>query len=385
MDEQILHAAASLCFNNFDRNSSAVQHDDHVAVSTDINGIGHINVKVFHPQLFERIRQKYHISTGEIIAELQSGPFITSDLAGDFDEGSYFSSRERLVVSGLADDKLSSFRETLQSFTDHQLHADETFLPVIIGFFQVETRAKMKSKTNTFLITRSIFPRQGHDYMHFLDLKGCTTRQCDGGFLKDGDVTWEHEISFPPSERSHVIETLRRDTELLQNSNLTNYSLIVVITQRHLNSSKQKPGQPYGPDNDNEEDDRKKTLPLRHDVADGAKPIRADLVPKPRFCDEHPEWSATNFPPAFNELLIGNITSDSAMSILLLEQRQSLQGQLRFSSADSFSSLPASLPRAFKMAFGAKQEEMSSLPPADYAERFLEFMETKVSLFFPLS
>jgi hypothetical protein len=37
------------------------------------------------------------------------------------------------------------------------------------------------------------------------------------------------------------------------------------------------------------------------------------------------------------------------------------------------------------MAFGAKQEEMSSLPPADYAERFLEFMETKVSLFFPLS
>jgi hypothetical protein len=33
------------------------------------------------------------------------------------------------------------------------------------------------------------------------------------------------------------------------------------------------------------------------------------------------------------------------------------------------------------MAFGAKQEEMSSLPPPDYAERFMEFMETKVLSF----
>lgn len=290
MDEQILHAATSLCFNNLERNPNASVHEDHTAVSTDINGVGHINVKVFYPQVFDQIRQKYHISNGEIVAELQSGPLITSDLAGDFDDESFFTSRERLVVTGIHDDKLSSFRETFQQFSEYQLSRDETFLPVTIGFFQVETRAKMKSKTNYFLVSRSIFPRQGHDYMHFLDLKGCITRTCDGGFLKDGDVTWEHEISFPPSERNNVLEALTSDTNFLQSLNLTNYSLIVVITQRHLTSTKQKPGQPYGPDNDNEEDDRKKTLPLRHDVADGAKPIRADLVPKPRFCDEHPEW-----------------------------------------------------------------------------------------------
>jgi hypothetical protein len=291
MDEQILHAATSLCFNNLSRNADAVPHDDHIAVSADINGVGHINVKVFHSQLFDRIRQKLHISSGEIAAELQSGPFITSDLAGDYDDGSYFSARERLVITGLSDDKLSSFRETFTPFLEHQLSNDgESFLPVVIAFFQIETRAKMKLKTNYFIVSRSIFPRQGHDYMHFLDLKGCISRVCDGGFLKDGDVTWEHEMSFAPGERNNVIDTLRRDTNFLQNLNLTNYSLVVVITQRHLQSSKQKPGQPYGPDNENEEDDRKKTLPLRHDVADGAKPIRADLVPKPRFCDEHPEW-----------------------------------------------------------------------------------------------
>lgn len=36
------------------------------------------------------------------------------------------------------------------------------------------------------------------------------------------------------------------------------------------------------------------------------------------------------------------------------------------------------------MAFGAKQEEMSSLPPVDYAERFMDFMETKVCPSFTL-
>jgi hypothetical protein len=31
------------------------------------------------------------------------------------------------------------------------------------------------------------------------------------------------------------------------------------------------------------------------------------------------------------------------------------------------------------MAFGAKQEDISNMPPADYAERFMDFMETKVT------
>jgi hypothetical protein len=296
MDEQILHAATSLCFNNLSRHPDAIPHDDHIAVSTDINGVGHLNMKIFYSQQFDRLKQKFHISSQEIITELQSGPFITSDLAGDYDDGCYFSSRERLVITPLADDKLSSFRETISLFLEYELSSDSsdhqeiTFLPLVIGFYYIDTRVKMKTKTNYFIISKSIFPRQGHDYISFLDLKGCVSRLGDGGFLKDGDVTWEHEMSFSPRERNNVIDTLRKDLNFLTNLNLTNYSLVVVITQRHLQSSKQKPGQPYGPDNENEEDDRKKTLPLRHDVADGAKPIRADLIPKPRFCDEHPEW-----------------------------------------------------------------------------------------------
>lgn len=344
MDEAIVHAATSLCFNNLDRNTTAVTHEDHTAVSTEINGVGHVNVKIFSPQLFERLRQKYHITPGEIIAELQGGPFITSDLAGDFDDGSFFSARERIVVTCVSDDKLSTFRETFQEFAEYQLSQEESLLPVVIGFFQVETRAKMKSKSNYFVITRSIFPRQNHDYMFFLDLKGCTTREGDGGFLKDGDVTWEHEMSFPPSERNKVIRAIHDDTAFLQRLNLTNYSLIVVITQRHVQSSLQRPGQPYGPDNDNEEDDRKKTLPLRHDVADGAKPIRADLVPKPRFCDEHPDW------------------------------------EYYFGLSDVYTPFKtkAKLARAFKIAFGASKEEISNMPPAEYAERFVDFMENKI-------
>lgn len=341
-DLPLLHASVSLCFADPSRNSG-VTHEDHIAFSTDVNNVGHINVKVFYPELFERLRRKFHISIGEIVAELQSGPFICSDLAGDFDDENCFSNRERLVISPLADDKLATFRETFQEFAQHQLDHEDSFLPAVIAFFHVECR-KLKSKSNYFIVSRSIFPRQNHDYMFFLDLKGCETRQGDGGFLKDGDVTWEHEMSFPPSERHNVIDCLQRDTDLLKTLNLTNYSLIVVITQRHVQSNMQRPGQPYGPDNDNEEDDRKKTLPLRHDVADGAKPIRADLVPKPRFCDEHPDW------------------------------------EYYFGLSDVYTPFrtKAKLARAFKLAFGAHQEDISSIPPPDYADRFMDFMQTKI-------
>jgi hypothetical protein len=290
MEEKIIHAAASLAFNDHSRNSDAVSHDDYVSVGVDVDGVGPITVKIFWSELFRRIRDKFHISPGEIRAELQAGPMIKSDLAGDYDEDCFFSNRERLVVKCLHGDELANFREFFNEFGNYELAQDDTFLPAHIAFFQIETRAKIKTKSAFFVISKSIFPRQNHDYMFFFDLKGCATRQGDGGFLKDADLTWEHEMSFPSQERGNVLRALQSDVHFLRGLNLTNYSLVVVITQRHVSTTLQLPGQPYGPDADDESDDRKKTLPLRHDVADGAKAIRADLIPKPRFVDEHPEW-----------------------------------------------------------------------------------------------
>jgi hypothetical protein len=290
-EEKILQVALSLAFSDVETNESAVRNDDHIAVVGNVEGGSTVCVRVFWPDAFSRIRDKLHITTNEIQDELRNGPLVVSETAGEYDADCYFSARERLVVRCLSADECSDFREIFSELSAHMLSAEETLLPSTIAFFKVEPSIKIKMKSQFFVVTRSIFPRQMHEHIFFLDLKGCTTRaQEDGLFLKDADVTWEHEMSFGQEEREDIIRSMREDIQFLQRMNRTNYSLVVAITKRYVQTTMQLPGQPYGPDVEEGSDDRKKTLPIRHDIPDGAKAIRADLVPKPRFSDEHPEW-----------------------------------------------------------------------------------------------
>jgi hypothetical protein len=183
--------------------------------------------------------------------------------------------------------------------------------------------------------------------MFFFDLKGCVQRKPprDGEFLNEADLTWEHEISLPQDERNAVLTAVNEDVQFLESINMTNYSLIVAITQRKIETALQLPGKPYGPDeNDDEHDDRKKTLPIRHDIANGAKAIRADLIPKPRYCDEHPDW----------EYYFG------------------IEGTLTPYQTK------AKIARAFRIALGSKGDEISNMPPHEYGERFLSFLGEKI-------
>ena len=52
----------------------------------------------------------------------------------------------------------------------------------------------------------------------------------------------EHEMSFPQEERNKIMTALHEDVQFLESINMTNYSLIVAITQRTLETSLQLPG-----------------------------------------------------------------------------------------------------------------------------------------------
>ena len=290
-EEKILGIATALAFSDLETNETMTRHDDHIAVVQNLDGDASVCVRVYWPETFSRIRGKLHITTNEVHDELRQGPIISSDIAGEYDADCYFSSRERLVLKSLSSDECAVFRDVFSEMSAHALNQEDTLLPLPIAFFKVETRTKLKARSPFFIVTRPLFPRQNHEHIFFLDLKGCKPRSPgDGLFLKDEDVTWEHEMSFGQEEREDVIRCLRDDVHFLQRMNMTNYSLVVSITKRHVQTALQLPGQPYGPDDEEGSDDRKKTLPIRHDIPNGAKAIRVDLIPKPRFSDEHPEW-----------------------------------------------------------------------------------------------
>jgi len=222
-----------------------------------------------------------------------------------------------------------------------------THLPPNLAFIKVESSLKLKVKSPYFEIQRSVFPRQNHNYIFFLDIKGSVQRKPprDGEFLNETDLTWEHLISFPQEERNKVMTALHDDVQFLESVNMSNYSMVIAITERTVETTMQLPGKPYGPDeNEDEQDDRKKTLPIRHDLANGAKAIRADLIPKPRFSDEHPEW----------EYYFGieNILTPFKTK--------------------------AKIARAFRIALGSNGDEISNMPPHDYGQRFEAFLGEKI-------
>jgi hypothetical protein len=252
-----------------------------------------------------------------------------------------------LYQTGLTTDEGHNFISTFGAYSQHILAQKMTHLFSNLAFIKIESSLKLKVKSPYFEIQRSIFPRQSHDFMFFLDIKGCTQRKPprDGEFLNDTDLTWEHEISFIQEERNKVMTALHDDVQFLESINMTNYSLVVAITQRKIETSLQLPGKPYGPDeNEDEQEERKKTLPIRHDIANGAKAIRADLIPKPRFSDEHPEWEYY--------FGIGNTLTPFKTK--------------------------AKIARAFRIALGSKGVDISNAPSHEYGERFMSFMGEKI-------
>lgn len=281
MEQKILKIAAKIALSDVERNDSAVVNEDHVAVVTDVSRDTTACVRVYWPETFGRIRSKLRITAPEVTEELNEGPFVESNLAREYDADCYFSARERIVFRSLSSDELAIFRDNFHDFAAHILEQGETFLPLTLALFKIETSAKLRTKSCYFLATRSVFPRQKHDYIFFLDLKGCPTRSRDSGlFLKDADVTWEHELAFSSRERAHILDSLRSDVNFLQNQNMTNYSLVVVITQRHLDSLME------GPDDTTVEIGNQGTLKQRHDRVS----CLANLLPKPTFGTDHPEW-----------------------------------------------------------------------------------------------
>lgn len=351
-EARILQRAAFLAFTNCENLDDVTfqKNEDHNAVSTAVNVNGsliNVTVRIYHPNVFYRIRKKLKITNDEVLDEVQHGDFQVSEKAGLFDEGNFYSDRERLMMHGLTKDEGDNFVANFATYSQHVLGQKASLLAPNLAFIKIETSAKLKIKSPFFEIQRSIFPRQSHDYMFFLDLKGSVQRKPprDGEFLNDTDLTWEHEISFPQEERNKVLTALHEDVQFLESINSTNYSLVVAITQRKIETSLQLPGKPYGPDeNEDEQEERKKTLPIRHDIANGAKAIRADLIPKPRFSDEHPDW----------EYYFGLVNTLTPFKT------------------------KAKIARAFRIAMGSKADEISNMPPHEYGERFLSFMGEKI-------
>ena len=105
-EARILQRAAFLAFTNCENLDDVTfqKNEDHNAVSTAVNVNGsliNVTVRIYHPNVFYRIRKKLKITNDEVLDEVQHGDFQVSEKAGLFDEGNFYSDRERLMMHGM--------------------------------------------------------------------------------------------------------------------------------------------------------------------------------------------------------------------------------------------------------------------------------------------
>ena len=104
-EERIVQRAAFLAFSNCENMDDVTfqKNEDHNAVTTAVNVKGsliNVTVRIYHPLVFYRIRKKLKIHNDEVLDEIQHGDFQVSDKAGIYDEGNFYSDRERIMMHG---------------------------------------------------------------------------------------------------------------------------------------------------------------------------------------------------------------------------------------------------------------------------------------------
>ena len=104
-EEKVLHKAAYLAFSNCEamEDVSFQKNEDHNAVTTAVNANGslvNITVRIYHPLIFYRIRKKLKVHNEEIFDDLNHGDLHVSNKAGLYDEGNFYSDRERVMIHG---------------------------------------------------------------------------------------------------------------------------------------------------------------------------------------------------------------------------------------------------------------------------------------------
>jgi hypothetical protein len=156
-EEKVLHKAAFLAFSNCEDAEGVTfqKNEDHNALSTAINANGsliNVTVRVYHPTVFYRIRKKLKVHNEEIFDELNHGDFHVSDKAGLYDEGNFYSDRERVMMRGLSNDEGQNFLSTFGQYSQYVLGQKMTFLPPSLAFIKIESSTKLRIKSGYFAI-----------------------------------------------------------------------------------------------------------------------------------------------------------------------------------------------------------------------------------------
>ncbi|KAI0800032.1 SAICAR synthase-like protein [Fomes fomentarius] len=193
--------------------------------------------KDYAPWVFRELREDYfHLDPADYLLSL-TAKYILSELGSPGKSGSffYFSCDYRFIIKTIHYAEHKFLRRILKQYYEHVKNNPHTLLSRFYGLHRVKLPHGRKIH---FVIMNNLFPAH-KDIHETYDLKGSTVgreypeekaAQNPRAVLKD--LNWinrEKTLELGPEKRALLTEQLRRDSELLKELGVMDYSLLIGI------------------------------------------------------------------------------------------------------------------------------------------------------------
>lgn len=186
--------------------------------------------KDYAPAVFRELRECFRIDTADYLLSL-TAKYILSEMGSPGKSGSffYFSRDYRFIIKTIRHSEKKVLMKILRPYYNHVCSNPQTLLSQFYGLHRVKLPGGRKIH---FVIMNNLFPPH-RDIHEMYDLKGSTVqreqlKKTKGAVLKDTNwIKRGRWIELGPEKRSLFENQLKADVELLQSLHIMDYSLLI--------------------------------------------------------------------------------------------------------------------------------------------------------------
>ncbi|ETV65533.1 hypothetical protein H257_17790 [Aphanomyces astaci] len=191
--------------------------------------------KDYSPDIFRQIRRRFDIDSADYMVTL-CGDFNYIEFMSNSKSGQFFfySHDGRFMIKTQTQDESKFLRRILPHYYKFVMENPNTLVTRFYGMHRVKMHHLKKQMH--FVIMASVFNTPKEIHLRF-DLKGSKVgrnatphEKSKNGVLKDNDLVDEHiHLSLGPEKRAMMLEQLRKDVAFLKRMKIMDYSLLIGI------------------------------------------------------------------------------------------------------------------------------------------------------------
>ncbi|XP_055337312.1 phosphatidylinositol 5-phosphate 4-kinase type-2 alpha-like [Paramacrobiotus metropolitanus] len=313
----------------------------------------HFKVKEYCPLVFRNLRERFRVTDSQYMLSLTgSEPVMKEDSGSTY----YLTGDKRFIIKTLTREEVEEMHHILKHYHEYVVeYHSKTLLPQYFGAY----RLTVEKQESYVVVMRNVFSHPLRVHRKY-DLKGSTVQReasekeksKELPTFKDNDFVSEgHKMYIGNENKAELLEIIRRDVEFLSKNNLMDYRLLLGVHDADQG------GNASGVDDESEE------------TGGETDSVNSDNSPPESPGIVNSENKDPNAPSLFAHPveIISIPSSDNA-------PKKSIYFVAIIDILTHYG-MKKRTAQAAKTVKHGSHAQISTIPPDQYAKRFLDFME----------